>query len=102
MRQAYQSYDYERALNNLETPDVAGSEIDELLYLLDKGMILHSAGRFKESTQVLGKATSGGPNVSTNFPSSLLDIRGLGITCTVELRKLEKQLFCNRVQYQKQ
>lgn len=56
MRQAYQSYDYERALNNLETPDVAGSEIDELLYLLDKGMILHSAGRFKESTQVLGKA----------------------------------------------
>jgi hypothetical protein len=55
VRAAYQSYDYPRALSGIEQ-EVKGPEIDRLLALLDKGMILHSAGRYEESIVVLAQA----------------------------------------------
>lgn len=55
VRQAYQSYQAERALELL-APEEKGPEQDRLLVLLDKGMILHVAGRFQESIQVLAEA----------------------------------------------
>jgi hypothetical protein len=54
VRQAYQSYDYDRALAGLD-PSKAPT-IDQLLVLLDRGMLLHAAGRYEESIQVLAQA----------------------------------------------
>src|SRR5262249_2422103 len=55
MRQAYQSYDYNRALSDAEG-EIKGPDVDRLLALLDKGMILHAAGRYQESIGVLADA----------------------------------------------
>src|SRR5215831_6551130 len=54
-RQAYQSYDYDRALSEIEH-EVRGPEVDRLLALLDEGMILHAAGRYQDSIGVLAEA----------------------------------------------
>jgi len=54
-RRAYQSYDYNRALSEIEY-EVKGPEVDRLLALLDEGMILHAAGRYHESIGVLAEA----------------------------------------------
>src|SRR5215813_3572790 len=54
-RQAYQSYDYNRALSEIEH-EVRGPEVDRLLALLDEGMILHAAGRYQDSIGVLAEA----------------------------------------------
>jgi hypothetical protein len=54
-RRAYQSYDYNRALSEIEY-EVKGPEVDRLLALLDEGMILHAAGRYQESIGVLAEA----------------------------------------------
>jgi hypothetical protein len=55
IRRAYETYDYARALDLLQK-EAKGSQIDRLLVLLDRGMILHSAGRFDESIAVLAEA----------------------------------------------
>jgi len=54
-RRAYQSYDYNGALSEIEY-EVKGPEVDRLLALLDEGMILHAAGRYHESIGVLAEA----------------------------------------------
>ncbi|HZH03066.1 MAG TPA: hypothetical protein VEY30_04720 [Myxococcaceae bacterium] len=54
VRRAYESYRPDEAvaeLDKMKTP-----EIDRLLVLLDKGMILHGAGKFEESIKVLAEA----------------------------------------------
>ncbi|MFN7130846.1 MAG: COG3014 family protein [Myxococcales bacterium] len=56
VRAAYEHYDHEQALKQLEREEKEKSSIDELLVLLDKGAILHSAGRWQESIAVLSRA----------------------------------------------
>ncbi|MFP2909834.1 hypothetical protein ACLESD_33280 [Pyxidicoccus sp. 3LFB2] len=56
VRSAYQSEDYPRALEALEGAARAGVEKDRLLVLLDKGMVLHAAGKWAESNAVLEEA----------------------------------------------
>nr|WP_224365322.1 hypothetical protein [Hyalangium versicolor] len=56
LRQAYEAEDYPRALDELEELEQHGEPRDALLVLLDKGMVLHAAGRWEESIQVLAKA----------------------------------------------
>lgn len=57
MRAAYTRYDEQRALALLEARYAAEpAGIDQLLVLLDYGMLLHAAGRWEESKLVLGKA----------------------------------------------
>jgi hypothetical protein len=56
VRQAYEREDYPRALGELEDLEQHGNPNDTLLVLLDKGMVLHSAGRWEESIQVLSQA----------------------------------------------
>jgi hypothetical protein len=56
VRAAYQSEDYPRALDALEGAAKAGVEKDRLLILLDKGMVLHAAGKWAESNAVLEEA----------------------------------------------
>ncbi|WP_224244246.1 COG3014 family protein [Hyalangium gracile] len=56
VRQAYEGEDYPRALSELEDLERNGNPNDTLLVLLDKGMVLHAAGRWQESIQVLAKA----------------------------------------------
>ncbi|GAC1339541.1 MAG: hypothetical protein NVSMB23_08690 [Myxococcales bacterium] len=53
-RAAYEAYRPEEALQKLE--QARGPEKDHLLYLLDKGMVLHAAGRYPESLEVLAQA----------------------------------------------
>jgi hypothetical protein len=55
IRSAYQSGDYGRALTLLNR-EAKGPEIDRLLVLLDRGMVLHAAGRYQESIGVLAEA----------------------------------------------
>ena len=55
IREAYQAHDYNQALSGIDR-ETKGAEIDRLLALLDKGMILHSAGRYQESIEVLAEA----------------------------------------------
>lgn len=52
--EAYHRGNYENALVLIDKVHPAGK--DELLFLLDKGMILHAAGKFAESNKVLTKA----------------------------------------------
>ncbi len=56
VRSAYQAYDFDGALTQMESVEKDASSIDELLVLLDKGAILHGAGRWQESIAVLTKA----------------------------------------------
>ncbi|WP_171818219.1 COG3014 family protein [Pyxidicoccus fallax] len=56
VRAAYQSGDYPRALEALEAAAKAGMEKDRLLVLMDKGMVLHAAGKWAESNAVLEQA----------------------------------------------
>jgi uncharacterized protein len=56
LRQAYESEDYPRALSDLEHLEKRGDPRNSLLVLLDKGMVLHSAGRWEDSIQVLARA----------------------------------------------
>jgi hypothetical protein len=56
VRVAYQAEDYPRALDALEAAARAGVEKDRLLVLMDKGMVLHAAGKWAESNAVLEEA----------------------------------------------
>jgi uncharacterized protein len=53
-RAAYEAYRPDEALRDLD--EERGPEKDKLLYLLDKGMVLHAAARYAESLEVLAKA----------------------------------------------
>ena len=53
-RRAYETYNTDAALKEL--PPLKDAGVDELLVLLDRGMILHAGGRWKDSTEVLGRA----------------------------------------------
>ena len=55
VREAYQTYRYDDALAQLPSGEKS-SPVDGLLELLDRGMILHAAGRYPESIEVLAKA----------------------------------------------
>lgn len=55
VRQAYEASDYPRALALLEG-QAKGADVDRLLILMDRGMILHGAGRFDESIAALAEA----------------------------------------------
>lgn len=54
VRQAYQSYHPAEAVAQLDA--LKNPEIDKLLALLDKGMILHAGGQFEASIAVLAEA----------------------------------------------
>ncbi len=56
LRTAYESESYDRALKELEAVGRQGSQKDRLLVLLDRGMVLHAAGRWRDSIQVLTEA----------------------------------------------
>jgi uncharacterized protein len=56
VRSAYQSYQYDAALTALAEEEKREPDTDRLLVLLDKGMVLHSDGRYEESIQVLAEA----------------------------------------------
>ncbi len=56
VRSAYQSYRYEDALKALDMEEKRELDKDRLLVLLDKGMVLHSDGRYEESIQILAEA----------------------------------------------
>ncbi|MGA9523716.1 MAG: hypothetical protein WBV82_19805 [Myxococcaceae bacterium] len=56
VRSAYQSHRYEDALLALDQEEKRELDKDRLLVLLDKGMVLHSGGRYEESIQVLAEA----------------------------------------------
>lgn len=59
VRSAYQRAEHDAALARLESEFKAGegvSDNDRLLYLMDKGMLLHAAGRFGESVRAFATA----------------------------------------------
>ncbi|QRK04083.1 hypothetical protein JQX13_27810 [Archangium violaceum] len=56
LRTAYESESYELALAELESVAKHDSGKDTLLVLLDRGMVLHAAGRWRDSIQVLAEA----------------------------------------------
>jgi uncharacterized protein len=56
VRAAYEAEDYPRALDRLAELEKERLPKDALLVLLDKGMVLHAAGRWEESIRVLAEA----------------------------------------------
>ena len=56
LRTAYESESYDHALAELDAVARHGSRKDQLLVLLDRGMVLHAAGRWRDSIQVLAEA----------------------------------------------
>jgi hypothetical protein len=56
LRTAYESESYERALAELDAVARQDTGKDRLLVLLDRGMVLHAAGRWHESIRTLAKA----------------------------------------------
>jgi hypothetical protein len=56
VRRAYESESYEAALAQLDAVAQHGTGKDQLLVLLDRGMVLHAAGKWRESIQVLAEA----------------------------------------------
>ena len=55
-RHAYEAYQYPPAIQGFEGEISAGPTIDQLLALMDEGMVLHAAGKFEESIKVLAQA----------------------------------------------
>lgn len=56
IREAYEASEYEKAIALFAREEKQIRSDDRLLFLLDKGMVLHSAGKFDESIQVLTEA----------------------------------------------
>ena len=56
VRYAYQNENYQEAYELIEEEEAENREIDRLLVLMDKGMILHTSRRYQESIQVLQEA----------------------------------------------
>jgi uncharacterized protein len=55
-RRAYESYNYPPAIQGFASEASSGPQIDQLLAMMDQGMVLHAAGKFEESIQVLAQA----------------------------------------------
>ena len=55
-RRAYESYNYPPAIQGFTSEASSGPQIDQLLAMMDEGMVLHAAGKFEESIQVLAQA----------------------------------------------
>jgi len=55
-RQAYESYNYPPAIQGFQNEASAGPTIDQLLAMMDEGMVLHASGKFEESIKVLAEA----------------------------------------------
>ena len=55
-RHAYESYQYAPAIQGFDNEIKSGPQIDQLLSLMDEGMVLHAAGKFDESIKVLAQA----------------------------------------------
>jgi hypothetical protein len=55
-RRAYESYNYPPAIQGFASEASSGPQIDRLLAMMDQGMVLHAAGKFEESIQVLAQA----------------------------------------------
>jgi uncharacterized protein len=55
-RQAYESYQYPPAIQGFASEAASGPTIDQLLALMDEGMVLHASGKFEESIKVLAEA----------------------------------------------
>jgi hypothetical protein len=55
-RRAYESYQYPPAIQGFAGEAQSGPQIDQLLAMMDEGMVLHAAGKFEESIQVLAQA----------------------------------------------
>ncbi len=56
IRLAYERGDAESAVAELKQEELKGPKIDRLLVLFDQGMVLHAAGKYAESIQVLAQA----------------------------------------------
>lgn len=55
-RRAYESYQYPPAIQGFSGEVASGPQIDQLLAMMDQGMVLHASGKFEESIQVLAQA----------------------------------------------
>ncbi len=55
-RRAYESYNYPPAIQGFAGEASSGPQIDQLLAMMDQGMVLHADGKFEESIQVLAQA----------------------------------------------
>ncbi len=55
-RHAYETYNYPPAIQGFQSEIQSGPQIDKLLAMMDEGMVLHAAGKFEESIQVLAQA----------------------------------------------
>ena len=55
-RHAYESYQYPPAIQGFDGEIKSGPQIDQLLAMMDEGMVLHAAGKFEESIKVLAEA----------------------------------------------
>ena len=55
-RHAYEAYNYPPAIQGFGSEAQSGPQIDQLLAMMDQGMVLHAAGKFEESIQVLAQA----------------------------------------------
>jgi hypothetical protein len=55
-RHAYETYQYAPAIQGFDSEIKSGPQIDQLLALMDEGMVLHAAGKFEESIRVLAQA----------------------------------------------
>ena len=55
-RRAYESYQYPPAIQGFDSEIKSGPQIDQLLSMMDEGMVLHAAGKFEESIKVLAQA----------------------------------------------
>ncbi|MFL5321173.1 MAG: COG3014 family protein [Myxococcaceae bacterium] len=56
VRKAYEASDYDKALSLLDKEQKDVRDRDRLLFLLDKGMVQHAAGKFDQSIQTLTEA----------------------------------------------
>ena len=55
-RRAYETYQYPPAIQGFSSEVQSGPQIDQLLAMMDEGMVLHAAGKFEESIKVLAAA----------------------------------------------
>jgi len=55
-RHSYEAYQYPPAIQGFGSEVTSGPQIDQLLAMMDQGMVLHAAGKFEESIKVLAQA----------------------------------------------
>ena len=55
-RHSYETYQYPPATEGFDHEVKSGPQIDQLLAMMDEGMVLHASGKFEESIKVLAAA----------------------------------------------